>query len=178
MKNKPVLAIFGIKLAMVVSFISILGCGFLASKPKRVVFLDESFAVIMPATWSLRSDLNDSAELQMGNSFKEAYAVILSDNKMDLDDLSLDEHSNLTRSFISSGLRNYEGSDPDYFYVGEFEAVRYRLEGIIDGIHAVYWHVTIETDEYFHQILLWSLKSRFSKNEDDFESVVQSFEAI
>lgn len=178
MKNKPVLAIFGIKLAMVVSFISILGCDFLASKPKRVVFLDESFAVIMPATWSLRSDLNDSAELQMGNSFKEAYAVILSDNKMDLDDLSLDEHSNLTRSFISSGLRNYEGSDPDYFYVGGFEAVRYRLEGIIDGIHAVYWHVTIETDEYFHQILLWSLKSRFSKNEDDFESVVQSFEAI
>ena len=176
MRNKPVPVIFSVILSIVVSLISILGCDILASKPKRVAFLDDSFAVIMPATWSLRSDLNDSAELQMGNSFKEAYAVILSDNKMDLDDFSLDEHSDLTRSFISRGLRNYEASDPDYFYVGEFEAVRYRLEGIIDGIHAVYWHVTIETDEYFHQILLWSLKSRFSKNEDDFESVIQSFE--
>ena len=169
---------FGIALTMVVIFTGIIGCDFLAGKPKRVLFLDDSFAVIMPATWSLRSDLNDSADLQMGNSFKEAYTVILSDNKMDLDDLSLNEHSDLTRSFISSGLRNYEGSNPDYFYVGEFEAVRYRLEGIINGIHAVYWHVTIETDEYFHQILLWSLKSRFSKNEDDFESVIHSFEVI
>ena len=168
----------GIALIMAVIFTGIIGCDFLSGKPQRVVFLDDAFAVTMPATWSLRSDLNGSADLQMGNSFKEAYTVILSDNKMDLDNLSLDEHSELTRAFITSGLKNYEGSAPDYFYVGEYQAVRYQLEGIMDGIHAVYWHVTIETDEYFHQILLWSLKSRFSKNEDDFKSVVQSFEEI
>ena len=171
-------ACYGVVLTLAAIFSGIIGCDFLASKPKRVVFLDNSFAVTMPATWSLRKDLNDSADLQMGNSFKEAYTVILSDNKMDLDNFSLDDHSDLTRSFIASGLKNYKASDPEYFFVGEYQAVRYRLEGIIEGIHAVYWHVTIETDNYFHQILLWSLKSRFSKNEDDFDSVIQSFEVI
>ena len=178
MRNTPIKAIVVIKLILVVIFVGVLGCDYLSKEPKEVSFLDDSVSVIMPPTWSLQKDLNDSADLQMGNPFKEAYAVILSDNKMDLDNYSLDGHSNLTRSFITNSLRNPQESEPEYFYVGEYETVRYRLAGTIDGIHAVYWHVTIETENYFHQFILWSLKSKFSKNEADFDAVVQSFEVI
>ena len=178
MRNPTMKTVVGINLIMAFVFTGVLGCDYLSKKPREISFLDDSFSVIMPASWSLQKNLNDNADLQMGNPFKEAYAVILSDNKMDLDNFSLDEHSNLTRSFITNSLRDFQESEPEYFYVGEHEAVRYQLAGTIDGIHAVYWHVTIETENYFHQFILWSLKSKFSKNEADFDAVIQSFEVI
>ena len=178
MRNAPKKSIVRVTLILLVVLSSVLGCDYLSKEPKEVSFLDDSFSVIMPATWSLQKNLNDSADLQMGNPFKEAYTVVLSDNKMDLDNFTLDEHSNLTRSFITDSLRNPQESEPEYFYVGEFEAVRYQLAGTIDGIHAVYWHVTIETETHFHQFIMWSLKSKFSKNEADFDSVIESFEVL
>ena len=59
-------------LVMVV-FSGFVACDLLPSKPKKVEFLNQSFSVIMPSSWSLRSDLNDVADLQMGNpqSFEE-----------------------------------------------------------------------------------------------------------
>ena len=68
---------------MIVVFSGFVACDFLPNKPQKVEFLDQSFSVIMPANWSQRSDLNDVADLQMGNSFKEAYTMIVSENKMD-----------------------------------------------------------------------------------------------
>lgn len=163
---------------VVVAFSSLGGCDILSNKPEKIEFLNNSFAVIKPASWSLRSDLNDVADLQMGNSFKEAYAIIISENKMDFENLSLEGHSDITRSLIKEGLKHYQESDPEYLNNGSFRFLRYRLSGNINGVNVVYWHVTLETEEHFHQMLLWSLKSKFSKNEADFNAVIQSFEAI
>jgi hypothetical protein len=151
---------------------------FLPGQPEKVEFLDQSFAVEKPASWSLRSDLNDVADLQMGNPFKEAYAIIISENKMDFDEMTLQDHSDLTRSMIGQNLKNYHESDQEVLYIGGHQALRYRLTGSMDGLNIVYWHVTIETENYYHQMLLWSLKSKFGQNEADFDSVIQSFEEI
>lgn len=167
-----------IQIALLVVLFSLTACNLLSKKPERITFLDDSFAVIKPASWSLRNDLNDVADLQMGNSFKEAYVIIISENKMDFDNLSLEAHSDITRSALRGGLKNYRESEPEYLENVKFPTLRYRLAGNIKGVNVVYWHVTIETPEYFHQMLLWSLKSKFSKNEADFNAVIQSFEAI
>ena len=177
MRYVSIKTVVGIGMILVV-VLGIFGCDFLPGEPRKVEFLDNSFAVTMPGSWSLRNDLNDSADLQMGNAFKEAYTVILSDNKMDLDNFSLEQHSNLTRSFIADAVQNYQESSPEYLYVGEFESIRYEIEGTVDGIRARYWHVTVETENFFHQFIIWSLKSKFSNNEEDFNALLQSFEAI
>ena len=86
MRKRPLIKEFGIGLTiMIVVFAGIIACDLLPGEPKKVEFLDQSFAVEMPASWSLRSDLNDVADLQMGNPFKEAYAIVISENKMDFD---------------------------------------------------------------------------------------------
>ena len=61
---------------------------------------------------------------------------------------------------------------------GDIVTIRYEMEGTVDGIRARYWHVTVETENFFHQFIIWSLKSKFSKNEEDFDAVLQSLEAI
>jgi len=170
---------FCMRLILVIVVLSgFIACDFLPSEPKKVEFLDQSFSVQMPASWSLRGDLNDVADLQMGNPFKEAYTIIISENKMDFDDISLEGHSELTRSMIKQGLKNCQESNQEALDIGGNRAVRYRLTGSMDGLKIVYWHVTLETENHYHQMLLWSLKSKFSKNEADFDSVIQSFEKI
>ena len=88
-------------LVMIIA-LGFLACDFipLPGKSKRVKFLDDSFSVEMPASWSIRKDLNDAADLQMGNLFKEAYTIILSEHKSDFDEITLEDHSDLTRSLI------------------------------------------------------------------------------
>ena len=96
-----------IQLILLMFFFSFVACDLLSKEPEKVEFLDNSFAVIKPASWSLRDDLNDVADLQMGNPFKEAYAIIISENKMGFDNISLEQHSDLTRSALERGLKNY-----------------------------------------------------------------------
>ena len=168
-----------ISLISVMALLSgLVACDFLSKEPKRVEFFDESFSVLMPASWSLKSGLNDQADLQMGNLFKEAYTIIISENKMDFDDISMEEHSNLTRSMLQSGLKGYQESSPEPLNMGNIQGLRYQLMGSMDGINLVYWHVTLETENHYHQMILWSLKSKFSDNVPDFDSVIHSFEAF
>ncbi len=165
----------GFILILAVFFSGPAACDLLSNEPKKVDFLDNAFSVVMPAHWSVRDDLNDEADLQMGNSLKEAYAIILSESKMDFDNLSMEERSDITRSMIAESLSNYQESKPEYLDNGDIRTLRYRLEGTIDGINVVYWHVTLETADHFHQMLLWSLKSKFAKNEDDYSALIGSF---
>ncbi len=150
----------------------------LGSEAEEVNFLNGSFSVIKPASWSKMDDLNNEADLQMGNYSKEAYAVILTESKLDFDEITMQGHSDLTRVFLEESLENYQASEPEVINVGNFQALRYRLSGSFDGIKIVYWHVTLETKDHFHQVLLWSLPSKFSDNEADFNSVIQSFKVI
>ena len=165
-------------ISMMALLSGLVACDFLSNEPKRVDFLNESFSVLMPASWSLKSGLNDQADLQMGNLFKEAYTIIISENKMDFDDISMEEHSNLTRSMLQRGLKGYQESSPELLNMGDIQGLRYQLTGNMDGINLVYWHVTLETENHYHQMILWSLKSKFSDNVPDFDSVIHSFEAF
>ena len=165
-------------MSMMALISGLVACNFLSNEPNRVEFLNESFSVLMPASWSLKSGLNDQADLQMGNLFKEAYTIIISENKMDFNDISMEEHSNLTRSMLQRGLKDYQQSSPELLDMGDIQGLRYQLTGSMDGINLVYWHVTLETENHYHQMILWSLKSKFSDNVPDFDSVVHSFEVL
>lgn len=156
----------------------LISCDSFSAEPQTVTFLNHSFSVTMPASWSLRDDLNDVADVQMGDLIKEAYAIIISENKMDFNNMSLQGHSDLTRALVRDSLQNYRESGPEHLDNGKFPALRYRLEGTIDDLNVVYWHVTLETANHYHQILMWSLKSKFAGNETDFNSLIRSFKEI
>jgi hypothetical protein len=68
--------------------------------------------------------------------------------------------------------------DPEILDISGNHALRYQLTGSMDGLNLVYWHVTIETEDHYHQMLFWSLKSKFSKNQDDFDAAIKSFKEI
>ncbi len=148
------------------------------AQPIPVTFLDGMFSVSLPAGWSLMTDLNNDADLQIGNDQKGGYCIILSENMMDFDNITLQQHSDITRSALRENLENYNESEVEHLQLGPYKAVRYKILGSIDGINIIYWHTTIETRSYYHQTLLWSLPSDFPANKSDFDAILASFQSI
>lgn len=144
---------------------------------KIVPFYDDKFSILKPKKWRLMNSLNDAADLQMGNLLKEAYTIVLTEPKIDFDDTSLQDYSDLTRGFLSESLKNYEESAPENITINGYPAVKYTLTGSIEFIKLKYWHVSIDAKDHFHQVILWSLNSKFKKNEATYNKVIKSFKA-
>ena len=143
---------------------------------EKVEFLDGQFYTLKPASWSILDDLNDEADLQMGNLSQEAYCIIISESKIDYEsDFTLEEYSELASSFILEAIANPSLSEAENMILNGQSAIKYDLAGSIDGIRVRYWHVSIDTESHFHQVILWSLPSKFDRNKADYEAVLNSF---
>ncbi|MBA4148150.1 MAG: hypothetical protein H0X66_08540 [Verrucomicrobia bacterium] len=148
------------------------------SKPKVVVSSDEQFSLTVPRLWTELKELHQEGELRYGNKYAETYVIVLTDAKEDLDeDLTLESHSDLTREGIVSSLAKASVSKPTRLTINGDDAIQYEISGSADNINIVYFHTTVEDEDHFHQILTWTLKSRFSKNKDEMRKVVSSFKA-
>lgn len=146
---------------------------------ETVEFLDGRFSVTRPADWRLIPGLNDEADLEMGNPRTEAYCLILSEPKSDFaDDLTLAEFSDITRGLMMELLENGSESGPERMTVNGEHALRYVLSGTVNRVQIRYWHVSVDSGDHFHQMLLWSLPSRFDEHIGDFEAVLNSFSAV
>ena len=141
-----------------------------------VSFLDGQFSTIKPASWSIRQDLHDYADLQMGNLSKGAYCIVMSESKIDYDDnYTLDDYSKLTSNFIIENIPQPSVSAENLVINGN-SAIRTEIIGSVDGIKIRYWHISIDTKSHFHQLVLWSVPSYFEANRADYEAVLNSFD--
>lgn len=50
--------------ALILAVITLSACDLISSPAEKVTFLDKQFSVTKPASWSLKEDLNDEADLQ------------------------------------------------------------------------------------------------------------------
>jgi len=146
--------------------------------PTDVPFLDDQFSVTMPSGWSLMEDLNDVADLEMGSDSNNGYLIVIVDEKSDPSTLTLASHSQATRAHLKGEESNYRESLPEYLTIGPYHAVLYQLHRTVDESVYYYWHVTIETEKYYHQFLFWNVKEKLWRNEDDFASILNSFKSI
>lgn len=168
-----------ITFAFIIGLLTFIYCDQLNLKPEPVTYLNNQFSIDKPVGWRLREDLNSDADLQMGSDLNEAYGIVMTENKGDFADMDLAKYSELTREPIWVGLgqgRELEG--PESIQTDEYKAIRFKMSGPLDGINVVYWHVSVETDNHFHQMLMWSRKSKFESNKKDFQQVLDSFKEV
>jgi hypothetical protein len=165
------------RLAALIPALVILGC--FSTEPETVQFFEGQFQALKPASWSMQSNLNDVADLQMGNRFKDVYCTVLTEAKVDFaDDLSVETFSDLTRKMLTESLSDLTETGPKMLEYSGQPAVLYELVGSIDNTRIKYWHVSIESPTHFHQVVLWSLPSKFDANKADFEAVLHSIRVV
>ena len=113
----------------------------------------------------------------MGNQRNESYLIVLSEPKIDLDLSSAEAHSEITRQDFLEALKDGRVSrGPIRLEINGADAVQYELRGSVDGIKVIYLHTTIEGKNSFHQILAWTLPSKWRENQAVLESVINSFQ--
>jgi hypothetical protein len=132
--------------------------------------------IVLPRGWREMEDLNEEADLQVGDLASEAYFVVLSEPKADFDpELGVEGHSDLTRESMLGALKNPEVSEPTRLKINGMDAVQYQIAGSTEGLRIIYFHTTIEGKEHFHQIVAWTLPSRLEANKPNFDAVLNSF---
>ena len=148
-----------------------------SNKPAKVVTSTDGISQIsVPGNWSVDSELKKDAELQVSDRPEEMYVIVLSESKSDFAaNVTLDNHAELTRGIVVGNLTSPQSTAPVKMTINGRQAVQNEIRGTMNNVNLVYIHTTVETPKYFHQIVAWTLPSRFDKNRAKLQEVIQSF---
>jgi hypothetical protein len=147
-----------------------------SSKPAKVVTSTDGVSQLsIPGNWKIDRELKDDAELQVSDRANEMYVVVLSESKSDFAGISIDKHAELTRGIVLGNLTSPQSTTPMKITINGRPALQNEIRGTMDNVNLVYLHTTVETPKYFHQIVAWTLPSRFDKNRAKLQEVIESF---
>jgi hypothetical protein len=92
------------------------------------------------------------------------------------DNATLEDYSDITyQAFVDSLTDPVTISGPTQLEINGRRAILYEVRGEVEGVKAVCLHCAIDGEEGFHQVLAWTLSSRYTKNHSLLMSVVNSF---
>ncbi|MCE9625052.1 MAG: hypothetical protein K8R69_06310, partial [Deltaproteobacteria bacterium] len=157
--------------AFVLLTLLLAACSQPGPKTKDIVSANGKFRLTVPGGWDVEKDLNDAADLQASYRGSDMYIVVLSESKEDLHDMNLEGHSKLTRDALMKTVQDSTITGPAALTVDGHPAVQYEIRGAVNHVNVVYLHTTVESPKYFHQILAWTIPSRFDANKPTLEQV-------
>ena len=113
--------------------------------------------------------------MKAGNEAKETFVMVLSENKSDLEGMTLKKHHKITRDHMLKKMKNSSASASEEVTIDGHSALQDELRGTQAGINVVFLHTTVEDDENFQQILAWTTKSRWDQEKDELQEVTGTF---
>lgn len=135
---------------------------------------DGIFQLNIPLDWEY-VELNEEAEVQVGNETEETYLILLTESKEDFFGWNLDKHSRITLGNLLASIDFPEIKGPVYYEINGDKAIQFEIQGSTSGLNICYVHTTVETKKNFNQILAWSLKSKYKEKEPILKHIVNSF---
>ena len=147
----------------------------LSTERKEIASDDGKIKVTVPGTWTKLPELNKQASLQVGNKSKEGYLIVITDTKADLDNFTLEKHHQQTRDRMLQKMKNASATEPVSLTIDGHPALQDELTGTEKGTNVVFLHTTVDDGDYFQQILAWTLKSRWEKQDQLLREVTASF---
>jgi hypothetical protein len=147
-----------------------------ATGPTTLVTSTDGHSEVMtPAGWSVQKDLNDKADLQVANPRAEQYLIVLTENKADLVDMTLEKYIGVTRDGFTAKLTDVKVSEPRTLTINGMSAIQYEISATSQNTRVVYWVTCVEGAKHFHQILAWTLASQADANRELLKQVVETF---
>jgi hypothetical protein len=147
----------------------------LSTERQTIASDDGKIMVKVPGTWTKLPELNKRASLQVGNKSKEAYLIVITDTKADFPNLTLEKHHDLTRDRMWQKMKNASATQPVSLTIDGHPALQDEISGTEDGTNVVFLHTTVDDGDHFQQILAWTLKSRWRKQNELLREVTTSF---
>lgn len=129
----------------------------------------------VPGSWELMTDLNDDAEIQVGHSNKVCYAIVISDNAEDLE--SFEAYQEIVVKNFTENMKDLVIESPVADTINGLIASRVKIYATMNGLNIIYLMTLVKSETQFFQILTWTVKSRYEKNESELLAVTRSFKA-
>lgn len=151
-------------------------CSKPAAECRQVEGLGGKIHLGIPGGWEEIPELHASADIEVGNREADAYLLVVSERKAILPKQSLAEYSEFTRAGLARSLDFPEQLGPRRIKVGGLPALQYQIRAISkSGQRLVYLHTSVESPEYFHQIVGWTRAENFKRDEPVMKSITESF---
>ncbi len=149
-----------------------------ATPPKVIKTKDGKAQLTVPSTWSEDSTMNPTANLQVGNTLSGMFAAIFTESRADFKSVPLAKITEVIRTQQGKRIEGAKFTDPVQTTIGSFPAMQYEVRGIIQGVSFAYLNTVIETPDNIHQVLTWTLQSKFDANKPTLAEVTQSFKEL
>ena len=140
---------------------------------------DGLFSIEAPNTWKeveTKNSLNENAILELEKEDDNAYLVVVINNKKDLNETFAQFKTNVFKQKESVYKKNISK------YVDVVIAERLAQYGVIyytkDNVNTYIRAYAFETENYYGQIVIWTLASNEEKVQDEFDKIVSSIKEI
>jgi hypothetical protein len=147
----------------------------LSIERKQIVSDDGEMWVTVPGTWTKLPELNKQARLPVGDKRTEMYLIVITDAKANFDNLTLEKYHDLTRNRIWQKMKNASATEPVSLTIDGHPALQDEIAGTEKRSSVVFLHTSVDDGDHFQQILAWTLKSRWQKQNQLLREVTRSF---
>ena len=165
----------GLTTLVALSAVMIAGCG--KSGPSTIKSRDGQFQITVYGGMTENSTLNEAADIQAANIYSEMYAVVLSESKVDFEDsMTLADYRELSHIPFLQSIGATDSTVQEITTVHGDKALQCEIHATVDGIKVGYVITHVDTGSHFHQVLAWTLESRFDANRDTLIKIAGSLQ--
>jgi hypothetical protein len=165
----------------VVAALSLLACSKIeesvAGGPQVLRSADGTLEITVPGGFKV-DKLNDQAAIQAANRMGELYVVVVSEPKEDLSEMTLQKLSDVARGTQLRSMKDSKEEGPVTRTINGRPALEYTLSGSVEGANVVMKHVVIEGSRRWHQILVWTLRSKWEAEKGTLDNIVASLREV
>jgi type II secretory pathway pseudopilin PulG len=131
----------------------------------------------VPKNWNRLPELNEAASLKYGNPRLEQYLIVFSEPRADFgSDMDLYTYNDtIMEKYFLAGIRNINIKLLGEINLNGMQGVKYEIRGEIDNIKIVYLYTAFASRNHFHQVLFWTLPTKWSDSQGIYESALSTF---
>ena len=147
----------------------------LAVQKQEIVSDDGKLKVTTSGFWVKTLELNKEATLQVANKSKDMYLMVFTDAKSAVGGMTLEQRHQTARDRKLKSLQNASATQTVPLTIDGHAALQDEVSGTQQGTNLVFLHTTVDDGDYFQQIIAWTTKSRWPKQNQELREMTGSF---
>ena len=147
----------------------------LAIERQEIVSDDGKLKVTTSGFWVKAPDFNKEAKLSVANKRKDVYIMVFTDAKSAVGEMSLERRHQTTRNRKLQSMQDASATQTVSLTIDGHAALQEEVSGRQQRTNLVFLHTTVDYGDYFQQIVAWTTKSRWPKQNQELREITRNF---
>ncbi|TCK69356.1 hypothetical protein DFQ05_0877 [Winogradskyella wandonensis] len=162
----------------------------LSESAYQTITIDSLYQLDVPKYMKNMPSLHPEASLEYANIYKEAYSVVIHENKQEFIDIfkEIEEYDNqlspienyviVQKKMFEESIDNIKIQDYGLTMINGLPARQIKATGRVDSIDAFYVVGFVEGEENIYMLMNWTLDDKKDKFENTFEYINGTFKVL